>query len=79
LVEKIIENKTNVTLILSMEGSRRIAGDALFQSGLEISRYIRFAYKKEKINIILDTLKLEKHWLYTMVDFLQNVVSLKNS
>ncbi len=78
LVEKIIENKTNVTLILSIEGSKNIAGDDLFKSGLEISSLIRFAYKKDRIHIILDTLKLEKHWIYTMVEFLQSVVSLKN-
>ena len=78
LVEKIIENKTNVTLILSIEGSKNIAGDDLFKFGLEISSLIRFAYKKDRIHIILDTLKLEKHWIYTMVEFLQSVVSLKN-
>jgi len=76
-VEKIVENKTNVTLILSIEGSKDVAGDRLFQSGLEISRYIRFAYKHERIHIILDTIKLDRHWLYTMVDFLQQVVSLR--
>ena len=73
-VEKIIENKTSVTLILSLEGTKEIAGDKMFKSGIEISKYIRFAYKKEKIHIILDTIKLEKHWLYTMVDFLQQLV-----
>ncbi|MBN2540369.1 MAG: transcription-repair coupling factor [Bacilli bacterium] len=76
-VEKIIENKTNITLVLSIEGSKDVAGDRLFQSGLEISRYIRFAYKRDRIHIILDTLKLDRHWLFTMVDFLQQVVSLR--
>lgn len=76
-VEKIIENKTNVTLVLSIEGSKEVAGDRLFQSGLEISRYIRFSYKRDRIHIILDTLKLDRHWLFTMVDFLQQVVTLR--
>lgn len=73
-VEKITENKTNVTLMLSIEGSKLIAGDTLFQKGIEISKYIRFAYKKGRIHIILDTVKLDKHWLFTMVDFLQRIV-----
>ncbi len=63
---------------MSIEGSKNIAGDDLFKFGLEISSLIRFAYKKDRIHIILDTLKLEKHWIYTMVEFLQSVVSLKN-
>lgn len=78
LVEKIKESKTNVTLILSQKGSQKVAGDDLFQKGIEISKYIRFAYKNDRIHIILDTIKLEKHWLYTMVDFLQKVISIQN-
>ncbi|MCK4552238.1 MAG: transcription-repair coupling factor [Tenericutes bacterium] len=76
-VEKIQENKTNVTLILTSAASKEAAGDNLFKSGIEISKYIRFAFKKDKIQIILDTIKLDKHWLFTMVDFLQKVTSLK--
>ena len=75
--EKIIENKTNITLILTEESTKNIAGDNLFKSGIEISNYIRFAFRRNRINIILDTIKLDKHWLYTMVDFLQKVVSLQ--
>ncbi len=73
-VEKIIENKTNISLILTIEGTLAVAGDKIFKSGVEISRYIRFAYKKDRIHIILDTIKLDRHWLYTMVEFLQSVV-----
>lgn len=73
-VEKIQENKTSVTLIISMDGSKKLAGDEIFQKGIEISKYIRFAYKRDRIHIILDTIKLERHWLFTMVDFLQNIL-----
>jgi len=73
-VEKIVESKTNITLILSIEATKDIAGDKMFRSGIEISSYIRFAYKKDRINIILDTIKLDKHWLFTMVDFLHKIV-----
>ncbi|MBI9009276.1 MAG: transcription-repair coupling factor [Tenericutes bacterium] len=73
-VEKIQENKASVTLIISMEGSKKLAGDTIFQKGIEISQYIRFAYRRDRIHIILDTIKLERHWLFTMVDFLQKVL-----
>ena len=75
--EKIIENKTNITLVLTEDASKNIAGDNLFKSGIDISNHIRFAFKRNRIHIILDTIKLERHWLYTMVDFLQKVVTLK--
>ena len=73
-VEKIRESKTNITLILSIAGTKMMAGDKLFEKGIEISKYIRFAYKNDRIHIILDTIKLERHWLFTMVDFLQKVL-----
>jgi len=73
-VEKIQENKTSVTLVISMEGSKQLAGDQIFQKGMEISKYIRFAYRRDRIHIILDTIKLERHWLFTMVDFMQKIL-----
>ncbi len=75
-VEKIQEHKTNISLTLSVEGSKLIAGDQLFKTGLEMSNQIRFSFKNDRILIILDTLKLERHWLYTMVEFLQKIVLL---
>ncbi len=71
--ERLIESKTNVTLSLSEAASKTIAGDKLFSSGIEISKFIRFAYRNGHIQIILDTVGLERHWLYTMVEFLEKI------
>lgn len=73
-VEKIKERKTNITLIVAEEASGKLAGDELFKTGMGISRHIRFAYKEKKIHIILDTVGLKRHWLYTMVDFLEKIL-----
>lgn len=70
-IEKISESKTNITLIVSEEGTKKLAGDKLFSTGMKISKYLRFTYKNNKINIILDTIQLDKHWLYTMCEFLE--------
>jgi transcription-repair coupling factor (superfamily II helicase) len=72
-IEKMIESKTNITLIVSEEGTKRLAGDKLFTSGIKISKYLRFAFKQERINIVLDTIKLDRHWLYTMCEFLEGI------
>jgi transcription-repair coupling factor (superfamily II helicase) len=74
-VETIRERKTNVTLIVGEDASGELAGDALFKTGMDLSRHIRFAYKDKKINIILDTVGLKRHWLYTMVDFLEKIIT----
>ena len=73
-IEKITEGKTNITLIVSEEGTRKLAGDKLFAQGIEVSKYLRFAYKKDQIHIILDTVNLKKHWLFTMVNFLEKII-----
>ena len=72
-IEKITEAKTNVTIVVSPEGTRRLAGDQVFSSGNEVSRFLRFSYKSDRIHIILDTVNLEKHWLFTMCAFLQKI------
>ncbi|MCK7486685.1 MAG: hypothetical protein MZU97_15120 [Bacillus subtilis] len=56
------------------EGSKRIAGDRLFRAGNETSNFIRFAYKEDRIHVILDTIRLQRHWLYTMVEFLERIL-----
>ncbi len=77
-VEKIVESKTNISLIVSEEGTNKLAGDMLFTTGMTVSKYLRFAYKQNKINIILDTVHLDRHWLYTMCDFLELIVKKRS-
>jgi len=76
-VEKIAETKTNITLVLSEEATGNIPGNILFSKGMNISPYIRFAFRSGKIHIILDTVGLDKHWLYTMVPFLDQIANFK--
>lgn len=78
-VEKIKETKSKRTLILSKESTKNMAGDTLFKQGIDVSKHIRFAYKNEQIQIILDTIDLTKHWLFTMVDFLEKIHQLKDA
>lgn len=76
-IDKIQESKTNITLIVSEESSSTLAGDKIFSSGLKVSPYLRFAYKKNHIHFILDTIELDRHWLFTMVEFLDKVLKIQ--
>jgi len=76
-VEKMTETKTSVTLIVTPEGTAKLAGDRLFASGMEVSRFLRFSFKSDRIHIILDTIQLDKHWLYTMCGFLEKIVRVQ--
>ncbi len=68
---KVRELKNNVSFILSEEASRNVNGEYLFMRANDISKFIRFLYKANKLNIVIDTVKLDKHYLYYMVDLLE--------
>ena len=70
-VEKVRETKNNVTFILTKEASAKTNGEYLFIKANDISKFIRFTYRLEKINIIVDTIKLNKHYLYYIVELLE--------
>ena len=72
-IEKIRETKNNVSFILSKEHSKNINGEYLFMKANDISKFIRFTYRLEKLNIIIDTIKLDKHYLYYIVELLENM------
>jgi len=72
-VEKVRETKNNVTIVMTKESSDKINGEYLFMRANEISKFIRFTYRLDKINIIIDTIKLNKHYLYYIVELLQAI------
>jgi len=72
-VEKVRETKNNVVFILSKTKSNSINGEYVFLKANEISKFIRFTYRLEKLNIIIDTIKLDKHYLYYIVELLSSI------
>jgi transcription-repair coupling factor (superfamily II helicase) len=70
-IEKVVESKTNVTLIVTEEGTRKMSGLKVFNTGNQVSKYLRFTFKNNRINVILDTIQLDRHWLFTMCEFLE--------
>ncbi len=72
-VEKVRETKNSFTVILNPEVSANINGEYLFMKANDLSRFIRFEFKKERLHIILETIKLEKHYLYYIAVLLEFV------
>ena len=56
---------------MTKEGSQKINMGYLSDKAHALSRFIRFEYKNEQIKVIIDTIKLDKHYLYYMVDLLE--------
>ena len=70
-IEKVREKKNSVTFIFTKEKSKKINGEYLFMKAHDISKSIEFKYRLEQINVIIDTLKLDRHYLYLIVELLE--------
>lgn len=68
---QIKQNKNSVEITLDKETTKKIDGERLFQQVNTITRYFRFSLKNEQFIVILDIVKLEKHFIYYLVDFLK--------
>ena len=71
----VIDGKNSVEIILSKELSSKVDGEKLFHESYEISRMFRFSYSLGCIHVILDKIKLEKHYLVYLISIL---IKIKN-
>jgi transcription-repair coupling factor (superfamily II helicase) len=69
-VEKVNQTKINIELIFSKEKSKSIVANDLFMKATSISNMFRITYKEHRMRVVLDTIKLDKHWLYYIVELI---------
>lgn len=69
-VEVVRENRNFVELVIDSEHSSKVDGEKLFEDAYKISNMFRFMFKNNHLIIVLDTLKLDKHYIYYLVDLL---------
>lgn len=75
-LDKVHQTKNSVELIFSKEIIQNIMVDDLFTESFKISNMFRFQKRGENLVIILDTIKLEKHFLYYLTSLLELILSL---
>ena len=73
-ITQIKQTKTYVEIVLPQYLSKEIDGEKLFFDAYEISKYFRFSYTNNQIHIILDTIKLNKHFVYYLNDLLDLII-----
>ena len=72
-VEKVNSTKNSIEIMFSKEITNKIDGEKLFTDAFHVSSMFRFKMLHEKLIIILDTVKLEKHYIYYLVELLSKV------
>lgn len=75
-IDKIVQTKKYIELVLPKDLSSHIDGEQLFIDSFKISNFFRFNYRDETIHIILDLPQLDKHYIFILVELLN--VLLKN-
>ncbi len=73
-VETVKQTKNSIELYFSKNVSNKINGEKLFTDAFEISRMFRFQMKNGQLIIILDTIKLEKHYLFYLTNLLSKIM-----
>lgn len=72
-IEKVIQSKKDIKLIFDIDMSKQINNEELFMRSFEISKYFTFNYSNLRLNITLDTRRLEKHYIYYLIDLIKDI------
>ncbi len=72
---KVRETKNYIELVFSKETIRKLDTEKLFYQSFQISNMFRFGSKDDKISIILDTIRLEKHPVYYLTQLLEYIIN----
>ena len=70
-IKRIRQTKNSIEMILEPELTAKVNGKLLFIEASRISRMFRFQLRGRCLVIILDTVKLEKHFIYYLIEFLE--------
>ena len=70
-ITHIRQTKNSIEITLDKELTNKLDGETLFFETTNLSRMFRFSMKFERLTIILDTVKLDKHFIYYLLDLLK--------
>ena len=69
-IKDIKQNKNSIEITLSKELTENIDGDKLFTELYSLSKMFRLSMRMQRLIIVLDIVKLDKHFIYYLIDML---------
>lgn len=76
-VKNVVQTKNFISITLTKELTNKLDGELLFMDILSLSRKFRFSMKNNELTITLDTVGLDKHFIYylnDMIDILKRAI-----
>ena len=67
---KVNQTKTSVEIIFSPEATSKINGEKIFMMAYEVSPYFKFNHHNKCLGIVLETVKLQKHYIFYLIELL---------
>jgi transcription-repair coupling factor (superfamily II helicase) len=74
-IREIRQNKREIEIVLSKEQTNSINGEKLFLEIISKNTNVRFNMKFKRLAIIINLLKQEKHYIYTLLDIIKAIES----
>ena len=69
-IKKVNQTKNFVSITLNKELTEKIDGELLFLDVISLTRKFRFSMKNNELTITLDTVGLDKHFIYYLIDMI---------
>jgi len=76
-IKKIKQGKNSIEITISEQTLKLLDGQELFVEVNKISRMFRFSMKNKSLIITLDIVKLDKHFVYYLIDLFELVDNIK--
>ena len=70
---QVRQTRNSVEMIFSSHMTHQIDGEKIFEEAFKVSNMFRFAIKNDCLIIVLDTIKLEKHYIYYLINLLERI------
>ena len=70
-ITNIRQTKNFIEITLDEKLTKKIDGENLFFETTKLSKMFRFSMKLKRLTVTLDTVKLDKHFIYYLIDFMQ--------
>ena len=70
-IKSVNQTKNFIAITFNKELSSKIDGENLFMDVLSLSRKFRFSMKNDELTITLDTVGLDKHFIYYLIDLVE--------
>lgn len=70
-VKNVNQTKNFIAMTFNKDLSNKIDGENLFMDVLSLSRKFRFSMKNDELTITFDTVGLDKHFIYYLIDLVE--------